>query len=471
MAEAKSGRDIIRGLLDPASIGRRARVEGWVRTRRTGKGFTFLEVNDGSSLANLQVVADASLPGYSEIPHITTGSSVIVSGTIVESQGKGQAVEMQAEVVTAVQTAAPDFPLQQKRHGFEFLREISHLRVRSNTFGAVFRVRNAMFFIVHEYFQKRGFICLQAPVITASDAEGAGEMFRVTTLDPERGSSSPGGPGSEDSVDGSEDFFGRKASLTVSGQLEAEIFAHAFHDVYSFGPTFRAENSNTSRHAAEFWMIEPEMAFCDLAGNRRLAEDFIKTIVAGTLERCGADMAFFDQRIEPGLLDKLDHVLGSAFETLTYTEAVDLLKASGESFEFPVRWGLDLQSEHERYLTEKKIGRPAFVIDYPKEIKAFDMRLNDDGRTVAAMDLLVPGVGEIIGGSQREEREDALRARMAEMQIPLDEYWWYLELRKYGSVPHSGFGLGFDRALMYFTGMSNIRDVVPFPRTPGHVEF
>jgi len=306
---------------------------------------------------------------------------------------------------------------------------------------------------------------VQAPVITASDAEGAGAMFRVTTLDLEKP------PRSNGALDFSLDFFGKKTGLTVSGQLEAEIFAHAFHDVYSFGPTFRAENSNTSRHAAEFWMIEPEMAFCDLAGNRALAEDFIRTVIGHTLERCPEDMRFFDERIEPGLLKKLNHVLDSPFETITYSEAVRLLEGSGESFEFPVKWGLDLQSEHERWLTEKKIGRPTFVVDYPREIKAFYMRQNEDGRTVAAMDLLVPGVGEIIGGSQREEREERLRTRMAELGLGAEEYWWYLELRKYGSVPHAGFGLGFDRALMYCTGMDNIRDVQPFFRTPGHVEF
>ena len=452
-------------LLKPEGEGRRARVEGWVRTRRSSKDFSFLEINDGSCLANLQVVADQSMEGYAEIAHITTGSSVVVTGAMVASPGKGQAVEMRAVAVELVQAADADYPLQKKRHSLEYLRTIAHLRTRSNTFGAVFRVRNALFFIVHEYFQKHGFINLQAPIITASDAEGAGEMFRVTTLDPQQP------PASNGAVDWEADFFGKRAALTVSGQLEAEIFALAFHDVYSFGPTFRAENSNTSRHAAEFWMIEPEIAFADLAANRRLAEDFIKTLIVQCLERCPEDMAFFDQRIEKGLIAKLEHVLDSPFETISYGEAVRMLEASGENFEFPVAWGLDLQSEHERYLTEKKIGRPTFVIDYPKEIKAFYMRINDDGRTVAAMDLLVPGVGEIIGGSQREERGDVLRSRMEELGLNPDEYWWYLELRRYGSVPHAGFGLGFDRALMYFTGMANIRDVVPFYRTPGHVEF
>jgi asparaginyl-tRNA synthetase len=465
MAEPVPPRERIANLLDSAAAGRRVRVQGWLRTRRSSKDFSFLEINDGSSLAGLQVVADVGIAGYDAIQHLNTGSSLIASGTLVASQGKGQAVELKADSVTVIQNAPPEFPLQKKRHSYEYLRTISHLRVRSNTFGAVFRVRNAMFMAVHEFFQRRGFLSVQAPIITASDAEGAGAMFRVTMLDPNEP------PKLNGAVDWSKDFFGKRTGLTVSGQLEAEIFAHAFHDVYAFGPTFRAENSNTTRHASEFWMIEPEMAFCDLAGNRALAEEFMRDLIARTLERCPADMAFFEQWIEPGLLKKLDHVVRSPFETLTYTEAVKLLEASGETFEFPVKWGLDLQSEHERWLTEKKIGRPVFVIDYPREIKAFYMRQNDDGRTVAAMDLLVPGVGEIIGGSQREEREDLLRARMAELGLSAEEYWWYLELRKFGSVPHSGFGLGFDRALMYVTGMTNIRDVQPFARTPGHVEF
>jgi asparaginyl-tRNA synthetase len=361
--------------------------------------------------------------------------------------------------------AEPDYPLQKKRHGFEYLRTIAHLRVRSNTFGAVARVRNALFFAVHRFFQERGFVFLPAPIITASDAEGAGEMFRVTTLDlrnvPQRG----GEP------DWSRDFFGKKAALTVSGQLEAEIFAQAFVDAYAFGPTFRAENSNTARHAAEFWMIEPEMAFADLARNRQVAEQFIKAVIAAARAQCPEDFAFFDERIAPGLLKKLDHVLDSPFETLTYTEAVKLLEASGERFEFPPSWGKDLQSEHERWLAEKKVGRPLFVIDYPSAIKAFYMRLNADGRTVAAMDLLVPGVGEIIGGSQREERLDALKARMEAFKIPAPEYEWYLDLRRHGSTPHAGFGAGFERLLMYVTGLDNIRDVLPFPRTPGNLMF
>jgi asparaginyl-tRNA synthetase len=465
MADAALPRSIIRTLLLPEAAGQRVRVEGWVRTRRDSKGVSFLELNDGSCLDNLQVVVLGDNPVQEALAPVSTGSSLIVEGLLRPSEGKGQTVELHPNGLTLVQAADGDFPLQKKRHSFEFLRSIAHLRVRSNTFGAIARVRNALSFAVHRFFQERDFIYLQAPIITASDAEGAGEMFRVTTLDLERLA------GAGQALDWSQDFFGRRAGLTVSGQLEAEVFALAFHDVYTFGPTFRAENSNTSRHAAEFWMIEPEIAFADLAANRRLAEDFIKAVIAETRERCAADFAFFEQRIEPGLLEKLDHILASPFETISYSEAIALLEQSGETFEFPVRWGLDLQSEHERYLAEKKIGRPLFVVDYPREIKAFYMRANDDGRTVAAMDLLVPGVGEIIGGSQREERMGPLRERMVELGIPVEDYGWYLDLRRYGSVPHAGFGVGFERLLMYLTGMQNIRDVLPFPRTPGHVDF
>jgi asparaginyl-tRNA synthetase len=451
----------IAALLKEGRPGMTAAVQAWVRTRRDSKGFSFLELNDGSCLANLQVVLEGPL---AETP-ASTGASVAATGRLVASPGKEQAVELRAETLTLIGPAPASFPLQKKRHSFEYLRQIAHLRVRSNTFGAVARVRNALFFSVHEFFQRRGFLFLPAPIITASDAEGAGEMFRVTTLDlkavPLRG----GEP------DYSQDFFGKKASLTVSGQLEAEVFAHAFVNVYTFGPTFRAENSNTARHAAEFWMIEPEMAFADLARNREVAEAFIKAVIASARERCPEDFAFFDQRIEPGLLKKLDHILESPFETLTYTEAITLLESSGQTFQFPVAWGKDLQSEHERWLAEKKVGRPLFVIDYPAAIKAFYMRLNDDARTVAAMDLLVPGVGEIIGGSQREERLGALEARMDAMGISPREYEWYLDLRRYGSVPHSGFGAGFERLLMYITGLDNIRDVLPFPRTPGNLMF
>ncbi len=461
MAEPLTPRVRIAPLLREGRPGTAVEVQGWVRTRRDSKGFFFLELNDGSSLANLQVVLDESLAQ----PGLTTGASVAVAGKLLASPGKEQAVELRAESITVVGEAGADYPLQKKRHTFEYLRQIGHLRVRSNTFGAVARVRNALFFAVHEFFQQQGFLFLPAPILTASDAEGAGEMFRVTTLDLKAVPQLNGEP------DYTRDFFGKKAALTVSGQLEAEIFAHAFVDVYTFGPTFRAENSNTARHAAEFWMIEPELAFADLARNRAVAERFIKAVIAAARERCPEDFAFFDQRIEPGLLKKLDHLLDSPFETLTYTEAVTLLEGSGEAFAFPVAWGKDLQSEHERWLAEKKVGRPLFVIDYPAAIKAFYMRLNGDGRTVAAMDLLVPGVGEIIGGSQREERLDALQARIAAMGIAAQEYDWYLDLRRYGGVPHSGFGAGFERLLMYITGLDNIRDVLPFPRTPGNLMF
>jgi asparaginyl-tRNA synthetase len=465
MADARAGRRPIRTLLQAAPDGSLVRLHGWVRTRRDSKSATFVELNDGSCLANLQVVFDPQRPELALPEQATTGASLVVWGRLVPSPAKGQPVELQAERFTLVGGSTPDYPLQKKRHSFEYLRTIAHLRLRSNTFGAVARVRNALFFAIHEYFQTRGFMHVQAPMITANDAEGAGEMFTVTTLD------LADVPKAEGKVDWSRDFFGRKASLTVSGQLEAEAFAHVFHDVYTFAPTFRAENSNTSRHAAEFLMCEPEMAFADLSDNIRLGEDFIKTVLATVRERCAEDMAFFDQRIEPGLLAKLDHVMDSPFEVLSYGEAVRLLEDSGQRFEFPVAWGCDLQSEHERYLTEQKIGRPVFVVDYPKDIKAFYMRQNEDGRTVAAMDMLVPGIGEIIGGSQREERVDLLEERMRAMGMSVQEYWWYLELRRYGGVPHAGFGVGFERLLMYITGLTNIRDALAFPRTPGHVEF
>jgi asparaginyl-tRNA synthetase len=475
MAEARAGRTPIARLLHGAPDGRTVRVHGWVRTRRDSKSATFLELNDGSSLANLQVVIDPRLAAAGLPEGATTGASVVAVGRLVPSPAKGQPVELQAERVELVGGSAPDFPLQKKRHSFEYLRTIAHLRPRSNTFGAVARVRNALFFAIHEYFQTRGFLYVPAPMITANDAEGAGAMFTVTAFDlaqvPRVAPGSAGGTAAEGAVDWSRDFFGKRASLTVSGQLEAEVFAHVFHDVYSFAATFRAENSNTSRHAAEFLMCEPEMAFADLGDNLRLAEDFIKSVLATVRERCPEDLAFFDQRIEPGLLAKLDHVMESEFAVLDYGEAVRLLEASGQPFEFPVAWGSDLQSEHERYLTERKIGRPLFVVNYPRDIKAFYMRQNDDGRTVAAMDLLVPGIGEIVGGSQREERADVLEQRMRALGMALDDYWWYLDLRRYGAVPHAGFGVGFERLLMYMTGISNIRDALAFPRTPGSIEF
>jgi asparaginyl-tRNA synthetase len=441
-------------------------VEGWLRTVRRGKGVAFLEINDGSCMASLQAVAESELDGFEEISHLGAGTAVRVTGDLVQSPAEGQRFEVRAHAVEVVGPAGADYPLQKKRHSFEFLRTIAHLRPRARTFGAVFRVRHALQMAIHRFFDERGFIQVHTPIITALDAEGAGQLFRVTSLDaadPPRTSSGE--------VDFDADFFGRETSLAVSGQLEAEVFAMAFRNVYTFGPTFRAEHSNTSRHVAEFWMIEPEMAFCDLAGNLELAEDFVRSIVSDVLGRCSADIDFFDQWIEKVLRKRLEHVASSRFEVLTYTDAVERLERSGEKFEYPVRWGADLQSEHERYITEELVGRPAFVVDYPMDIKAFYMRVNEDQKTVAAMDLLVPGVGEIIGGSQREERLDVLREQMKRFGLDEQNYWWYLDLRRYGGVPHAGFGLGFERALMYITGMQNIRDVTPFARTPGNAEF
>ena len=441
-------------------------VQGWVKTKRSSKGVSFIQVNDGSTLKDLQVVADRVLPGYQEIEGLSTGCSVSVTGTLVESLGKGQKYEILAKEIKIVGPADPEsYPLQKKRHTPEFLREIAHLRPRTNTFGAMARVRNAMSFAIHRFFQERGFIFVQTPIITVSDAEGAGSMFRVTTLDLDNLPVKQGG------VDNGEDFFGKPAFLTVSGQLEAEIFALALSDVYTFGPTFRAENSNTSRHLAEFWMVEPEVAFCDLDGLAEFAEDFLKYVFKYALDHCGEDLAFFNQWYDKTAISTLESIVNSSFERLTYTEAIELLKRSGESFEFQPKWGADLQSEHERYLTEKKIRKPVIVTDYPREIKPFYMRLNDDGRTVRAMDALVPGIGEIIGGSQREERRDVLLQRMREAGLPEKSYSWYLDLRSYGTVPHSGFGLGFERTVQFVTGVPNIRDVIPFPRTPKNAEF
>ena len=443
-----------------------ALVQGWVKTRRSSRAVTFVQVNDGSTLRDLQVVVSEDSPAYSVANALATGCSVSVVGDVVESQGRGQRYEIQARDVLLVGSADPEtYPLQKKRHTPEFLREIAHLRPRTNTFGAMARVRNAVAFAIHSFFQERGFQYVQTPIITASDAEGAGSMFRVTTLDldnpPRRGGA----------LDLSEDFFGRSTFLTVSGQLEAEVFAMALSNVYTFGPTFRAENSNTSRHLAEFWMVEPEVAFCELDGLAELAEDFLKYIFGHVLDRCGEDMEFFNRWYNEAAISTLEGIVNSPFERVTYTEAVDMLLQSEESFEFPVSWGVDLQSEHERYLTEKRIGRPVIVTDYPKEIKSFYMRLNDDGKTVRAMDVLAPGIGEIIGGSQREEREDVLRQRMGESGLNEDDYYWYLDLRRYGTVPHAGFGLGFERTVQFITGVSNIRDVIPFPRTPKNAEF
>lgn len=460
----------VRSLLQRTDFGATVTVQGWVRSRRDSKGgFSFLDVNDGSCLSGIQVVAEGSLPNYeSEVLHLVTGCAVRVEGELRESPGKGQAVEVLAtrlEVIGWVEEPE-SYPLQKKRHSFERLREVAHLRARSNTFGAVARVRNCLAAATHEFFQGRGFLYLHAPIITASDCEGAGEMFLVTTLDPRELPRTPDGE-----VDYSGDFFGRRTSLTVSGQLSAETYACALTNVYTFGPTFRAEHSNTSRHLSEFWMIEPEMAFCDLEGNMDLAEACVKHLFGAALDRCPDDMAFFDQWVDKTAIETLEHIVDSAFEHLTYTEAIDILTRSGQRFEFPVTWGCDLQSEHERYLTETHIGRPVIVTDYPKEIKAFYMRLNDDERTVAAMDVLVAKTGEIIGGSQREERRDVLERRMRECGLDPAAYWWYLDLRRYGTVPHAGFGLGFERTVQFVTAMANIRDVIPYPRTPKSAEF
>ena len=462
----------VKALLARRDFGALVLVQGWVRTRRDSKGgFSFLEVNDGSCMSGIQVVADQSLANYAaDVLRIVTGCSVRVEGTLVASQGKGQAVEVHAKKLDVIGWVEnPEaYPLQKKRHTMEFLREVAHLRSRSNTFGAVARVRNAMAVATHEFFQQRGFLYLHTPIITSNDCEGAGAMFGVSTLDPKGPPRTP-----EGAVDWAQDFFGRRTSLTVSGQLAAETYACALTNVYTFGPTFRAENSNTARHLAEFWMIEPEMAFCDVEGDMDVAEAYIKHLFRAAMERCGEDMAFFNQWVDEthSTLATLQHVVDTPFERITYTEAVDILKDSGQAFEFPVEWGVDLQSEHERFLTEKHIKKPVIVVNYPKQIKAFYMRLNDDEKTVAAMDVLVPKIGEIIGGSQREERRDALERRMAECGLDPKDYWWYLDLRRYGTVPHAGFGLGFERTIQFVTGMANIRDVIPYPRTPKSAEF
>ncbi len=456
----------IKDILSRDSAGGEVLVQGWVKTRRSSKTVSFIQISDGSTLGDLQVVVDQSLPNYSLVESLSTGCSVSVVGTLVDSPGKGQKYEVQARELEVLGLADPEtYPLQKKRHTPEFLREIAHLRPRTNTFGAMARVRNATAFAIHSFFQGRGFQYIQTPIITASDAEGGGAMFRVTTLDLEHPPMKGG------AIDHGEDFFGKPAFLTVSGQLEAEIFALALSDVYTFGPTFRAENSNTSRHLAEFWMVEPEVAFCDLDGLAELAEEFLKYIFSYVLENCGEDMAFFNQWFEKSAIATLEGIASSSFERLSYTEAIDILKSSGESFQFPVVWGQDLQSEHERFLTEKKVGKPVIVTDYPREIKAFYMRLNDDGKTVRAMDVLVPRIGEIIGGSQREERRDVLLERLRQAGLAEKDYWWYLDLRRYGTVPHAGFGLGFERTVQFVTGVPNIRDVIPFPRTPKSAEF
>ena len=459
-------RSKIKEILGRESAGGDVLVQGWVKTRRSSKAVSFVQVSDGSTLADIQVVADESLPNFQAVDALTTGCSVSVIGTLVESPGKGQKYEIHAKSIEVVGESDPDtYPLQKKRHTVEFLRDIAHLRPRTNTFGAMARIRNALAYAIHGFFQDKGFLFLQAPMITTSDAEGAGAMFRVTTLD------LANVPMKDGAVNSEEDFFGKPTFLTVSGQLEAEIFALALSDVYTFGPTFRAENSNTSRHLAEFWMVEPEVAFCDLDGLADLSEEFLKHIFTYVLDHCQEDMGFFNQYFDKTAISTLEGIVTSGFERLTYTEAVDILQRSGESFEFPVVWGSDLQSEHERYLAETKIGKPIIVTDYPKEIKAFYMRLNEDGKTARALDVLVPRIGEIIGGSQREERRDVLLERIRQSGLDEKNYWWYLDLRSYGTVPHAGFGLGFERTVQFVTGVANIRDVMPFPRTPNNAEF
>jgi asparaginyl-tRNA synthetase len=442
-------------------------LRGWVRSRRDSKGITFIELNDGSRFKSMQVVVEGGTIPEETLKQITTGSSIQATGVLVESPAKGQAVELKVASIQLYGTADPaTYPLQKKGHTLEFLREISHLRVRSNTFGAAFRVRNALTHAIHTFFQERDFIYVQTPIITTSDCEGAGQMFNVTTLNLKQTSTDAGG-----NVNWQQDFFGKPAYLTVSGQLEAEIFALAFSKVYTFGPTFRAENSNTPRHLAEFWMIEPEMAFYELPDNMQLAEEFLKYTIRYVLDHCREDLEFFNQFIEKSVIATLEHVAESNFGHITYTEAVQELAKAGRTWEFPVQWGSDLQTEHERFLSEEVFKKPVIVTDYPKDIKPFYMRVNDDGKTVRAMDVLVPRVGEIIGGSQREERHDVLAQRMREAGLDEKPYWWYFDLRRYGSVPHSGFGLGLERMMMYLTGLKNIRDVIPFPRTPGNAEF
>lgn len=448
-------------------VGKEFTIKGWVKTVRNQKTNTFIEVNDGSSFRNLQIVVETTLQGYEKlIAQLATGVAVEATGTIVESPGQNQNIEMHPKELAVLGIIDPEnYPLQKKRHSFEFLRTIAHLRPRTNTFGAVARVRNAAAMATHLFFQQRGFLLVHTPIITASDCEGAGEMFQVTTLDVAKP------PMNEGKIDYSQDFFAKPSYLTVSGQLNAETYACALSDVYTFGPTFRAENSNTSRHLAEFWMIEPEMAFADIKDDMECAESYIKYVVKYVLEHCQDDMAFFNQYIEQGVIDRLGKILEGPFEHSTYTYAIRVLQKSGKSFQYPVEWGLDLQSEHERYLTEEFFNKPVILTDYPRKIKAFYMRDNDDGKTVACMDVLVPKVGEIIGGSQREERLDVLEKKIQEFGLALDSYKWYLDLRRYGSVPHAGFGLGFERLLQFITGLDNIRDLIPFPRYPGNAEF
>lgn len=457
----------ISDIFDPALIGSEVCVKGWVRTRRGNKYVQFVALNDGSTIKNIQIVFDMNDFSDDTLKPVTTGASICVEGILVESMGKGQSVEIQAKRLTVYGTADPDtYPLQKKGHTLEFLREKAHLRPRTNTFGAVLRIRSALAFAIHKFFQERGFYYLNTPLITASDCEGAGAMFQVTTLP------LANLPKNEDgSVDYTKDFFGKPTALTVSGQLEGELGATALGAIYTFGPTFRAENSNTPRHLSEFWMIEPEMAFYDITDNMELAEAFVKYCISYALDNCADDIAFLAEHFDPQLTERLRSVISQDFVRLTYTEGVEILKASGHKFEFPVDWGTDLQSEHERYLVEEHFKRPVILTDYPKDIKAFYMKQNDDGRTVRAMDVLFPKIGEIIGGSEREENYDKLLARIEELNIPMKDMWWYLDTRRFGTVPHSGFGLGFERLVLFVTGMTNIRDVIPFPRTPNNAEF
>ncbi|BFK80001.1 asparagine--tRNA ligase [Clostridium baratii] len=441
-------------------------ITGWIRTLRASNAFGFIEINDGSFFKNIQVVFDNNLSNFKEISKLPISSSLKVVGTLVETPNAKQPFEIQAKEVIIEGMSDSDYPLQKKRHTFEYLRTIAHLRPRSNAFSAVFRVRSVAAYAIHKFFQDKGFVYTNTPLLTGSDCEGAGEMFKVTTFDLDNVPMTE-----EGAVDYSKDFFGKETNLTVSGQLNAETFALAFRDVYTFGPTFRAENSNTARHAAEFWMVEPEISFADLNDDMKLAEEMLTYVIKYVMKECPEEIEFFNKFIDKGLVERLNHVANSEFAKVTYTEAVEILKACDKKFEYPVEWGIDLQTEHERYLTEEHFKRPLFVTDYPKDIKAFYMRMNDDNKTVAAMDLLVPGIGEIIGGSQREERLDVLKKRMAELNLNEEDYWWYLELRKYGETKHAGFGLGFERLIMYITGMTNIRDVIPFPRTTGQSDF
>lgn len=452
----------------PSLIDTEVTIKGWVRTVRNQKTFAFVEINDGSTLSNFQVVVNEDLPNFGKvINNLSTGVSVAVTGQIKESPGQKQEYELHAKQLTIIGTCDPEvYPLQKKRHSFEFLRSIAHLRPRTNTLGAVTRVRNALAYSTHRFFQERGFLYIHTPIITGSDCEGAGKMFRVTTLDAEK---PPLDPNSK--VDFSKDFFAKPAYLTVSGQLNAEIYACSLSDVYTFGPTFRAENSNTSRHLAEFWMIEPEMAFADLNDDMDNAEAYLKYVLGDLLNNCVEDLEFFEKHVSPGLIQRLKHVVETPFERATYTYAIRVLEKANKPFEFPISWGSDLQSEHERFLAEEFFAKPVIITDYPKKIKAFYMRSNDDDKTVAAMDILVPKVGEIVGGSQREERLDYLETKLKEVGLHSEDYWWYLELRKYGSVPHAGYGVGFERLIQFATGMENIRDVIPFPRFPGKADF